>query len=224
MFETKSRTNLVFVNQSGHKIIGDHKRVPIRQHRYRHAGVVAALLGALSTPQAIRHEEPAPTRLNKQREKKGKVPVAPVIVIDVRASHLAKSPGRGRPPWRTATSSPSLPGVNVEGDIPPLNPERGERCNDYIILAIFCHNAYLGRMSTMNISLPDNLKTFVDQQVSERGYGTSSEYVRELIRRDRDREQLRGLLMEGASTPPTEPIDDRYFENLRDRIQSRTKA
>lgn len=79
-------------------------------------------------------------------------------------------------------------------------------------------------MSTMNISLPDNLKTFVDQQVSERGYGTSSEYVRELIRRDRDREQLRGLIMEGASSPPTEPIDDRYFENLRDRIQSRAKA
>jgi antitoxin ParD1/3/4 len=79
-------------------------------------------------------------------------------------------------------------------------------------------------MSTMNISLPDTLKTFVDQQVSERGYGTSSEYVRELIRRDRDREQLRGLLMEGASSPPTEPIDDRYFDNLRDGIQGRAKA
>lgn len=63
-------------------------------------------------------------------------------------------------------------------------------------------------MSTMNISLADNLKTFVDQQVSERGYGTSSEYVRELIRRDRDREQLRGLIMDGGSSPPTEPIDE----------------
>ncbi|ESZ03709.1 hypothetical protein X737_37350 [Mesorhizobium sp. L48C026A00] len=42
-----------------------------------------------------------------------------------------------------------------------------------------------------------------------------------MIRRDRDREQLRDLLMDGASSPPTEPIDDRYFENLRDR---RSKA
>ena len=33
-------------------------------------------------------------------------------------------------------------------------------------------------MSTMNISLPDALKSFVDAQVSEGGYGTSSEYVR----------------------------------------------
>ena len=37
-------------------------------------------------------------------------------------------------------------------------------------------------MSTMNISLPDTLKSFVDEQVSQRGYGTSSEYVRALIR------------------------------------------
>jgi toxin ParE1/3/4 len=42
-------------------------------------------------------------------------------------------------------------------------------------------------MSTMNISLPETLKTFVDMQVSQRGYGTSSEYVRELIRKDQDR-------------------------------------
>ncbi len=34
-------------------------------------------------------------------------------------------------------------------------------------------------MSTMNISLPDTMKAFVDEQVAERGYGTSSEYVRE---------------------------------------------
>jgi hypothetical protein len=33
----------------------------------------------------------------------------------------------------------------------------------------------------MNISLPDSLKSFVDEQVTQRGYGTSSEYVRELF-------------------------------------------
>ena len=53
-------------------------------------------------------------------------------------------------------------------------------------------------MSTMNISIPDTLKTFVDEQVSQRGYGTSSEYVRELIRKDQDRLHLRGLLLAGA--------------------------
>ena len=34
----------------------------------------------------------------------------------------------------------------------------------------------------MNISLLDTLKSFVDEQAGQRGYGTSSEYVRELIR------------------------------------------
>ena len=53
-------------------------------------------------------------------------------------------------------------------------------------------------MTTMNISLPEALKTFVDEQVSQRGFGTSSEYVRELIRKDQDRMQLRGLLLAGA--------------------------
>ena len=33
-------------------------------------------------------------------------------------------------------------------------------------------------MSTMNVSLPDDLKCFVDEQVATRGYRTSSEYVR----------------------------------------------
>ena len=49
-------------------------------------------------------------------------------------------------------------------------------------------------MSTVNLSLPDSLKAFVDEQVSQRGYGTSSEYVRELLRRDQDRLQLRTML------------------------------
>ena len=54
-------------------------------------------------------------------------------------------------------------------------------------------------MSTMNISLPDSLKSFVDEQVTQRGYGTSSEYVRELIRKDADVLRLRGMLRLGRS-------------------------
>ncbi len=73
-------------------------------------------------------------------------------------------------------------------------------------------------MSTMNISLPDSLKTFVDEQVSQRGYGTSSEYVRELIRKDQERQHLRGLLLEGAASAPAAPADAAYFEGLRRRI------
>lgn len=84
----------------------------------------------------------------------------------------------------------------------------------------------------MNISLPDALKDFVDEQVSSRGYGTSSEYIRELIRKDQDRQHLRQLLMEGASSPPSGPADERYLKGLRalahrpstSRSKSRSKA
>lgn len=75
-------------------------------------------------------------------------------------------------------------------------------------------------MSTMNISLPDNLKSFVDEQVSQRGYGTSSEYVRELIRKEQDRLQLRALLLAGAASAPSAPADKAYFESLRERVRN----
>ena len=74
-------------------------------------------------------------------------------------------------------------------------------------------------MSTMNISLPDSLKSFVDRQVATRGYGTISEYVRELIRMDQDRQHLRGLLLEGAASAPGAPADAAYFEGLRDEVR-----
>jgi antitoxin ParD1/3/4 len=74
-------------------------------------------------------------------------------------------------------------------------------------------------MSTMNISLPDSLKSFVDEQVSQRGYGTSSEYVRELIRKDQDRLHLRELLLAGAASAPTSAVDAAYFDDLRKKVR-----
>jgi len=61
----------------------------------------------------------------------------------------------------------------------------------------------------MNISLPDTLKSFVDEQVNQGSYGTSSEYVRELIRKDQDRLHLRGLL------PHRRRHRLRYFDRQR---------
>lgn len=71
----------------------------------------------------------------------------------------------------------------------------------------------------MNISLPQALKSFVDQQVRSRGYSSSSEYVRELIRKDHDLQRLHDLLLEGAASPPAVIADSGYFGRLRDRVR-----
>ncbi len=75
----------------------------------------------------------------------------------------------------------------------------------------------------MNVSLPQALKSFVDEQVNSRGYGTSSEYVRELIRKDQDRQRLRALLLAGAASAPAEPADAAFFERLRLRVRQDAK-
>jgi len=75
----------------------------------------------------------------------------------------------------------------------------------------------------MNISLPDPLKSFVDEQVKERGYGTSSEYVRELIRKDQERSRLRAMLIEGAASQPVGSADGAYFDGLRNSARRHSK-
>lgn len=83
----------------------------------------------------------------------------------------------------------------------------------------FAIAAYARGMGTMNISLPDALKDFVDDQ-AKRGYGTSSEYVRELIRKDQERLHLRELLLAGAASKPAAPADREYFKRLRKRVRA----
>jgi antitoxin ParD1/3/4 len=79
-------------------------------------------------------------------------------------------------------------------------------------------------MTTMNISLPDQLKAFIDEQVSSRGYGSSSEYVRELVRTDQDRQRLRALIVEGLESPIAGVADDAFFDGLMKRLESAEQA
>ena len=72
----------------------------------------------------------------------------------------------------------------------------------------------------MNVSLPDELRVFVDEQVDRGGYGSTSEYVRALIRRDQDRQQLRAVLLEGASSEPGPLADADFFADLRRRFDA----
>ena len=70
-------------------------------------------------------------------------------------------------------------------------------------------------MATMNVSLPDPMKTWVEAQAKGGRYGNASDYVRDLIRRDQERQQAIGeiqvLVDEGLSSGPAEPFDPETF-------------
>ena len=79
-------------------------------------------------------------------------------------------------------------------------------------------------MSTMNISLPEALRSFVDSQVADGDFGSSSEYVRELIRKEQDRVRLRRLILEGAGSKLSDnAFDVKYFESLRIKAKAGRK-
>lgn len=79
-------------------------------------------------------------------------------------------------------------------------------------------------METMNIALPDSMKHFVQDRVSEGGYSSVSEYVRELIRADQRRkteERVDALLLEGLDSGPPIPVTPEYWEEKKRKLTER---
>ena len=74
-------------------------------------------------------------------------------------------------------------------------------------------------MATMNISLPDELKAFVEDEATKRGFGTVSEYMRAIIREQKERqdehERLDALLLEGLDSGPATPLTQKDWEHIR---------
>ena len=76
-------------------------------------------------------------------------------------------------------------------------------------------------MTTMNISLPEQLKQHVDQRVANHAYGSSSEYIRELIRRDQAlvaEQELAGLIRAGLESGDAVKVDADYWQNKTSSI------
>ena len=82
-------------------------------------------------------------------------------------------------------------------------------------------------MQTMNISLPDPMKQYVEEQVNTGGYSSASEYVRELVRADqkrRDKEQLEQLLINSLNSGEPIEITPEMLDDVRRRLRTRAKA
>lgn len=81
-------------------------------------------------------------------------------------------------------------------------------------------------MPTMNISLPDHLKEYVDMQVDSGKYTSTSEYVRELIRLDqksREREVIEMQVLNGLKSGKSFEVTPQMWQDLRQKLRSRRK-
>ena len=81
-------------------------------------------------------------------------------------------------------------------------------------------------MTSMNISLPGELKDYVEEQ-AKGGYSTPSEYVRELIREDqkrRAREKLDALLLEGLCSGDPNPVGADFWADLKRKALAKLEA
>lgn len=79
-------------------------------------------------------------------------------------------------------------------------------------------------MDTMNIALPESLKTFVQERVASGGYSSVSEYIRELIRSDqkhRLEERIDALLLEGLNSGDPVEVTPAYWEAKKQRLAER---
>jgi len=77
-------------------------------------------------------------------------------------------------------------------------------------------------MATMNVSLPDALKEWVETQAGSGRYGNASDYVRDLIRRDQERRHaidlFQAAITEGIDSGAPAPFEAGEFkERMRKR-------
>jgi antitoxin ParD1/3/4 len=85
-------------------------------------------------------------------------------------------------------------------------------------------------MTSLNVSLPQPLKDYIEDRVSAGGYSTPSEYVRALIRDDRKRRgqaKLEALLLEGIESGPGIEVNAAYWakkhRQLRQKFANKTR-
>ena len=83
-------------------------------------------------------------------------------------------------------------------------------------------------MATLNISLPDQLKDWVSQQISAGHYSSASDYLRDLIRNDKRRQEQSmewlGEHLEPLLNTPEEAFTEASAEDIKSRARKRCQV
>jgi antitoxin ParD1/3/4 len=81
-------------------------------------------------------------------------------------------------------------------------------------------------MTSLNVSLPESLKKYIERQTRQGGYSTPSEYMRDLIRADqrqKARDRVEALLLEGLESGPATEMTEEDWADIRGEGLSRMK-
>ena len=81
-------------------------------------------------------------------------------------------------------------------------------------------------MTTLNISLSESMRAFINEQVAKGGYSTASEYISHLIRQDQKQAaqmKLEAMLLEGLDSGEPIEITDDWWENKRTKLVERLR-
>jgi len=78
-------------------------------------------------------------------------------------------------------------------------------------------------MTSLNVSLPDDVRALAEHQVASGKFPSVSEYVAALIRQDQERaerEQVEGKLLDRLHGGPSKDVTDTDFEGIRGRVEA----
>jgi antitoxin ParD1/3/4 len=79
----------------------------------------------------------------------------------------------------------------------------------------------------MSFALPEVMRSYIDERVKSGTYGNTSEYLRDLIRRDQEeqaKKRLRELIEEGLNSGPGSPLTDADVQAIKSRIKAQVRA
>lgn len=81
-------------------------------------------------------------------------------------------------------------------------------------------------MATMNVSLPDQMKAWVEAQTQDGRYSNASDYIRDLIRRDQERKQAITELQQMVDEALASGVSERSFPEILEsaRQEARQKG
>jgi antitoxin ParD1/3/4 len=82
-------------------------------------------------------------------------------------------------------------------------------------------------MDTMDFSVPEQFRAFVQSRVDEGGFGSTNDYIAQLVEEDRKRktrEWLEAEIAKGIDSGPPEPMTAEDWESIRNEVRGRIES